>query len=66
MQTDLNRFRRRRRRRRQLMAVIAIALLGALLVVLMRSCADRFHGPYNKGYQPMDQDRQMQQQEGPH
>jgi hypothetical protein len=61
MQRDLNRFRRRRRRRQRLLAIIVAALLGALTIVLMRSCADRFHGPYNKGYQPMDQQRQMQQ-----
>jgi hypothetical protein len=62
MQRDLSRFRLRRRKRRQLMTVIVAALLGALIIVLMRSCADRFHGPYNKGYQPMDQDRQIKQE----
>lgn len=62
MQTDLNRLRLRRRRRHQLMAAFVIALLGALTVVTMRSCADRFHGPYNKGYHPMDLDRQQQEQ----
>jgi hypothetical protein len=65
MQRDLNRFRFRRRRRRQLMLIIVAALLGAMLVVLMRSCADRFHGPYNKDYQPMDQDRKGQPGEQP-
>jgi hypothetical protein len=62
MQRDLSRFRLRRRKRRQLMAIIVAALLGAMIIVLMRSCADRFHGPYNKGYRPMDQDRQIQQE----
>jgi len=57
MQRQLNRMRRRKRVRRRFLVVTLIALLVAMAAVSMRACTDSFRGPYNKGYQPMDEER---------
>jgi len=57
MQRQLDQMRRRKRRQRRFVAVIFISLLTALAVVGMRACSDGFRGPYNQGYQPMDEER---------
>jgi len=58
MQHDLDRLRKHRQFRHRLLGVLAISVLAALSVVIMRSCADQFNEPYNKGYHPMDIQRQ--------
>ncbi|MFQ5581112.1 MAG: hypothetical protein ACE5F3_00610 [Mariprofundaceae bacterium] len=59
MQHDLDRLRRHKQSRHRLFSVLAVSIMAALTVVIMRSCADQFTGPYNKGYQPMDAERQQ-------
>jgi predicted PurR-regulated permease PerM len=58
MQHDLDRMLQHRRRRRRIVAIIVATMLAALVVVVMRSCVDQFNEPYNKAYQPLDEERQ--------
>ena len=55
MRRDLNRFRHRRRTRLQIMVVFTVAVLGALILVAMRSCTDRLDGMYQEGETPAPQ-----------
>jgi len=62
MQRDLDQLQRRRirkRRRKGLLVAIVLSMVVALALVGMRSCSDQYGDKeYNKGYQPMDTNRQ--------
>lgn len=62
MQKDLNRLLKRKRRTRRVWSILALMLIAAIAVVLMRSCVDQFKGPYNKDYRPMDTQRHKMEQ----
>lgn len=53
MRRDLSRFRHRRRTRLQMTIVFTVAVLGALILVAMRSCTDRLDGMYQDGASPV-------------
>ncbi len=57
MERDLARLRRRKRRVRRMLAILAVTLIAALVAVGARTCSHRFKEPYNKGYQPLDEQR---------
>ncbi len=54
MRRDLSRFRHRRRKRLQMAIVFTVAVLGALILVAMRSCTDNLDGMYQDGASRME------------
>ena len=55
MQDNLDSFKIHKRRKKRVVSILIFTFIMALITVSMRDCNQGFDEPYNKDYQPVDQ-----------